>query len=177
MRTKSGLASLLCAVAGACALTVACSSSTPNNKKDGAAGDGGVDAGTVTGRGGGGGATGAGGALGGRGGTGGGGGGGSGGDTAGTTGAGGVGGAGGTGGGGGSGGDAAGTGGSGGTSDVDASDGGGDACVLTPSGVCDDCPDDPNKDQPGTCGCGVVDADNDFDGVADCVDRCPGIPD
>jgi hypothetical protein len=44
---------------------------------------------------------------------------------------------------------------------------GGDA-----SGDC--CPDDPNKTQPGVCGCGVPDTDMDGDGVPDCKDGCPG---
>jgi hypothetical protein len=35
------------------------------------------------------------------------------------------------------------------------------------------CADDPNKDQPGQCGCGVPDTDTDGDGIADCVDNCP----
>jgi len=46
---------------------------------------------------------------------------------------------------------------------------GGDA-----SGDC--CPDDPNKTQPGVCGCGVLDVDNDGDGTPDCIDECPGDP-
>ena len=37
----------------------------------------------------------------------------------------------------------------------------------------DSCPDDPNKIEPGTCGCGVADADTDGDGVVDCLDGCP----
>lgn len=36
---------------------------------------------------------------------------------------------------------------------------------------CNDiCPNDPNKTQPGICGCGVADTDTDGDGVADCID-------
>lgn len=46
-------------------------------------------------------------------------------------------------------------------------DGLGDACD---SGLPDDCPDDPNKTEPGVCGCGVSDTDSDGDGVADCLD-------
>ncbi len=45
-------------------------------------------------------------------------------------------------------------------------DGSGDAC--------DDCPDDPNKTEPGICGCGEDDTlDSDTDGVPDCIDNCP----
>ena len=43
-------------------------------------------------------------------------------------------------------------------------------------GVCDEadgCPSDPNKSDPGKCGCGVPDTDSDGDGVADCLE-CPG---
>ena len=48
------------------------------------------------------------------------------------------------------------------------SDGVGDAC--------DKCPNDPNKTEPGICGCGVADAtDSDGDGVPDCVDNCPTV--
>jgi Bacterial Ig domain/Thrombospondin type 3 repeat len=39
--------------------------------------------------------------------------------------------------------------------------------------VCDNCPNDPNKTEPGDCGCGVADTDTDSDGVADCIDNCP----
>jgi len=35
------------------------------------------------------------------------------------------------------------------------------------------CPDDPDKTEPGICGCGVADLDSDGDGVPDCVDQCP----
>jgi len=38
----------------------------------------------------------------------------------------------------------------------------------------DQCPDDPNKTEPGDCGCGVPDVDSDNDGVMDCNDQCPG---
>jgi hypothetical protein len=37
----------------------------------------------------------------------------------------------------------------------------------------DNCPNDPNKTQPGACGCGVPDTDSDGDGTANCVDGCP----
>ncbi|MGA1223883.1 MAG: MopE-related protein, partial [Phycisphaerales bacterium] len=42
--------------------------------------------------------------------------------------------------------------------------------------VRDGCPTDPNKDEPGACGCGVVDTDTDGDGTADCNDLCPNDP-
>ena len=32
------------------------------------------------------------------------------------------------------------------------------------------CPNDPNKTDPGICGCGVADNDSDGDGIADCID-------
>jgi hypothetical protein len=35
------------------------------------------------------------------------------------------------------------------------------------------CPDDPDKTEPGICGCGVPDTDTDGDGIADCIDNCP----
>jgi hypothetical protein len=37
----------------------------------------------------------------------------------------------------------------------------------------DACPDDPNKVDPGLCGCGVADSDRDGDDVPDCLDDCP----
>ena len=46
----------------------------------------------------------------------------------------------------------------------------GGECVTT----VDQCPADPNKSDPGDCGCGRLDTDSDGDGSADCVDRCPG---
>jgi predicted outer membrane repeat protein len=35
------------------------------------------------------------------------------------------------------------------------------------------CPADPDKIEPGVCGCGVPDVDTDDDGTADCHDACP----
>lgn len=40
----------------------------------------------------------------------------------------------------------------------------------------DQCPDDPQKTEPGICGCGVPDIDSDGDGVPDCLDGCPDDP-
>lgn len=39
--------------------------------------------------------------------------------------------------------------------------------------VADNCPEDPNKTEPGICGCGIPDADTDTDGTPDCYDNCP----
>ncbi|MBN1491785.1 MAG: right-handed parallel beta-helix repeat-containing protein [Phycisphaerae bacterium] len=41
----------------------------------------------------------------------------------------------------------------------------------------DACPDDPDKIEPGVCGCGVPDTDSDGDGVPDCIDICSGADD
>ena len=50
-----------------------------------------------------------------------------------------------------------------------------DCDVLPP---CSDlCPDDPDKEEPGICGCGTPDTDTDADGTADCEDLCPDDPD
>lgn len=40
----------------------------------------------------------------------------------------------------------------------------------------DECPTDPNKNDPGACGCGVPDTDRDRDGTPDCDDQCPWDP-
>jgi len=40
----------------------------------------------------------------------------------------------------------------------------------------DECPNDPNKIDPGICGCGVADIDTDSDGTLDCIDNCPSDP-
>jgi len=37
----------------------------------------------------------------------------------------------------------------------------------------DGCPNDPNKTEPGICGCGVSDIDSDQDGAVDCNESCP----
>ncbi|MHC4444378.1 MAG: thrombospondin type 3 repeat-containing protein [Planctomycetota bacterium] len=39
--------------------------------------------------------------------------------------------------------------------------------------ACDDCRYDPNKTEPGLCGCGTSDTDTDSDGTPDCDDNCP----
>jgi len=36
----------------------------------------------------------------------------------------------------------------------------------------DGCPEDPNKTEPGECGCGEEDIDSDGDGILDCIDEC-----
>ena len=43
--------------------------------------------------------------------------------------------------------------------------------------LCDGCPDDPEKIDPGVCGCGIPDTDDDGDGVADCLDGAFDVPD
>jgi hypothetical protein len=40
----------------------------------------------------------------------------------------------------------------------------------------DACPSDPNKTDPGICGCGIPDTDSDGDGTANCGDNCPSDP-
>ena len=43
------------------------------------------------------------------------------------------------------------------------------------------CPDDPDKIEPGACGCGVADTDTDADGTPDCLEEdapeTPRLPD
>ena len=58
----------------------------------------------------------------------------------------------------------------------------GDPCSIDTDGdgvvdCLDGCPNDPNKLDPGVCGCGVPDTDTDGDGTPDCVDGCPADPD
>jgi predicted Zn-dependent protease len=40
---------------------------------------------------------------------------------------------------------------------------------------CDFCPEDPEKTEPGVCGCGVEDTDSDGDSLLNCLDNCPDI--
>jgi hypothetical protein len=43
---------------------------------------------------------------------------------------------------------------------------------------CDGCPGNPNKIEPGRCGCADDDGlDSDGDSVLDCIDQCPGVDD
>jgi|GEM_PF-2192164 len=37
----------------------------------------------------------------------------------------------------------------------------------------DYCPNDPNKTEPGACGCDKAETDTDNDGAPDCIDQCP----
>lgn len=40
----------------------------------------------------------------------------------------------------------------------------------------DNCPNNPDKTDPGVCGCDVPDDDIDSDGTPDCIDNCPNDP-
>jgi hypothetical protein len=53
-----------------------------------------------------------------------------------------------------------------------------ESCSLLAAFMCegDLCPSDPNKTEPGKCGCGVADTDTDNDGTPDCTDGCPSDP-
>ncbi len=50
-----------------------------------------------------------------------------------------------------------------------------ESCSNLAAFVCegDLCPTDPNKTEPGQCGCGTPDTDSDGDGTANCKDGCP----
>ena len=58
------------------------------------------------------------------------------------------------------------------TDELAASQAGSLSCVETADDDCkncvDACPDDPDKETPGICGCGVPDVDTDGDGAFDC---------
>ena len=41
---------------------------------------------------------------------------------------------------------------------------------------CDNCPDNPDKAEPGVCGCDLSDDDFDHDGIVNCLDGCPENP-
>jgi hypothetical protein len=66
----------------------------------------------------------------------------------------------------------AGTSGEGGAGETGA---GGDGSDCTNPDDC--CPNDPNKTEPGICGCGVADTDTDGDTTPNCLDGCPSDPD
>ncbi|MEM7244737.1 MAG: hypothetical protein AAF533_05305 [Acidobacteriota bacterium] len=51
-----------------------------------------------------------------------------------------------------------------------------DEVIVNRLEVTDCCPDDPDKLEPGLCGCGVPDDDSDGDTVPDCLDCCPDDP-
>lgn len=56
----------------------------------------------------------------------------------------------------------------------DAADDAGPPTCGDPGADC--CPEDPNKVEPGACGCGVADVDGDGDEAPDCTDLCPSDP-
>ncbi|MFC1876761.1 choice-of-anchor U domain-containing protein [Thermodesulfobacteriota bacterium] len=51
-----------------------------------------------------------------------------------------------------------------------------EACLGCSTEPSDNCPNDPNKVEPGICGCGIPDIDTDGDGSLDCNDSCPDDP-
>ncbi|MEW6080098.1 MAG: DUF1566 domain-containing protein, partial [Thermodesulfobacteriota bacterium] len=51
-----------------------------------------------------------------------------------------------------------------------------DTDSITLTIAADACPEDPEKLEPGACGCGVADTDSDSDGTLDCNDGCPDDP-
>lgn len=53
------------------------------------------------------------------------------------------------------------------------SDSASDSGTESESDEPDLCPNDPNKTEPGKCGCGTADTDVDSDGIPDCHDACP----
>jgi len=60
---------------------------------------------------------------------------------------------------------------------VDDGFGGTDSDTVKVTVLTDACPEDPDKLEPGLCGCGVPDTDTDGDGTPDCHDACPEDPD
>jgi hypothetical protein len=52
----------------------------------------------------------------------------------------------------------------------------GGAVSDTVTVISDGCPEDPNKVVAGVCGCGTPDADDDNDGMLNCLDGCPNDP-
>lgn len=62
------------------------------------------------------------------------------------------------------------------TTDAQPVEGGIDAAVDAGCMDGDCCLDDPDKTEPGACGCGVADDDRDSDGTANCIDGCPDDP-
>lgn len=73
----------------------------------------------------------------------------------------------------GSGGSTAGSGGAGGSA---GSAGSGGSAGSMPCAADDECCDDPNKTEPGECGCGIPDTDTDEDGELNCKEMCPTDP-
>jgi hypothetical protein len=73
----------------------------------------------------------------------------------------------------------AGAGGASGAAGTASGSGGDSAGMDGESPACTDpdcCPDDPNKTEPGVCGCGVAETDADSDGTPNCNDGCVSDP-